>query len=207
MTDLDTIDMTTTAAVDDDDAAFYDVPASRHYYENAADVMTKSKQQVPTAKLASDKQLQERLTQQQETPTSIQRNPDDDATKTSAPPPTSRTDAPVPLRKRQSLVKHRTKDHAATVTSYAAMRRSASDNVMYEETQRRVRDELRIVSELQDELDELVATTKRLWLQHQKLLLNMPNYGDAKPSKRATLPANMKPPHFGGSSRKKCVIM
>ena len=120
----------------------------------------------------------------------------------------SRTDvAPVQLRKRQSLVKHRGKNGAATTTSsYAAMRRSASDNVMYEETQRRVRDELRIVSELQDELDELVATTKRLWLQHQKLLLNMPNYGDARPSKRATLPANMKAPHFG-SGRKKCAIM
>lgn len=91
-----------------------------------------------------------------------------------------------------------------TTGTRSSLCRSASDHVMHAAEERRVREDMRVVSELEEELREVDEKAKALRLQHTRQILNLPNYM-SKPSKASTLPVGMTGPGFG--KKKKCAIM
>ena len=85
------------------------------------------------------------------------------------------------------------------------MRRSASDDIIYEDEQRKIREDLRRLTELHDELVETNDSVKRMWRTIQQDMFTMINQQVDAKTKRSTLPKAMTP-NFGGKKRK-CVIM
>ena len=85
------------------------------------------------------------------------------------------------------------------------MRRSASDDIIYEDEQKKIREDLRRLTELHDELVETNDSVKRMWRTIQQDMFTMINQQVDGKTKRSTLPKAMTP-NFGGKKRK-CVIM